>query len=134
MCKQEYLVKMQVNDMRQRTKLIANARLLRRNMTKEERHLWYDFLCEYPINFRRQKPILVYVVDFYCAKAKLAVELDGSQHMESAGQRYDMERTKALKELGIEVIRFPNNAIWNNFSGVCIAIDVAVKRRLEFMP
>lgn len=120
--------------MRQRTKLIANARLLRRNMTKEERHLWYDFLCEYPINFRRQKPILVYVVDFYCAKAKLAVELDGSQHMESASQRYDMERTKALKELGIEVIRFPNNAIWNNFSGVCIAIDVAVKRRLECMP
>ena len=69
-----------------------------------------------------------------CAKAKLAVELDGSQHMESAGQRYDIERTKALKELGIEVIRFPNNAIWNNFSGVCIAIDVAVKRRLECMP
>ena len=108
---------------------IEFARKLRREMTKEERHLWYDYLCKYPIRFRRQEIIESYIVDFYCQKAKLAVELDGSQHYEEKGKTYDEERTKRLSEFGIEVIRFSNTDVLRNFEGVCIKIDEAVKRK-----
>ena len=88
---------MQVNDMRQRTKLIANARLLRRNMTKEERHLWYDFLRSYPVRFLRQKVIDNYIADFYCHEARLIIELDGSQHYEDKGLLKDKIRTEKIE-------------------------------------
>ena len=65
------------------------AQILRKNMTKEERHLWYDFLKAYPIQFKRQYPIGNYIVDFYCYKARLVVELDGSQHCEPEAISYD---------------------------------------------
>ncbi len=110
---------------------IEYARKLRREMTKEERHLWYDFLCKYPIRFRRQEIIENYIVDFYCHKAKLAVELDGSQHYKDKEKIYDEERTKRLSEFGIEVIRFSNSDVLKNFEGVCMRIDEAVRFKVN---
>ena len=108
---------------------IEFARKLRREMTKEERHLWYDFLSDYPVRFRRQEIIKSFIVDFYCDKAKLAVELDGSQHYEEKVKLYDEERTKRLSEFGILIIRFSNSDVLKNFEGVCVKIDEAVKSR-----
>ena len=99
--------------------LLENARSLRRNMTKEERRLWYDFLRECPARFRRQEIIGNYIVDFYCSSAKLVVELDGSQHYETKGMERDRERTQFLNSLGICVLHFGNSEIWNSFRGVC---------------
>ena len=100
-------------------------------MTPEERHLWYNFLRTYPIRFNRQKIIGKYIVDFYCAKAKLIVELDGSQHYEDIGIEKDTERTKFLEQYGFKVIRIPNNKIKQNFKGVCEYIDLCVKQSLH---
>ncbi len=105
------------------------ARSLRRDMTKEERHLWYDYLRAYPLRFMRQRPIGPYIVDFYCAKACLVIELDGGQHFEDAGREADAARDRALAARGIAVLRIPNNEIHTNFSGVCEAIDREVRRR-----
>ena len=106
------------------------AQELRWNATKEKRHLWYDFLKAYPVQFRRQFPIGPYIVDFYCRQAKLAVELDGSQHYEDAGRRYDEKRTAFLeREYGVRVLRFSNPDVRQQFQGVCAAIDRAVKER-----
>ena len=100
-------------------KLTAKAQQLRKNMTPEERHLWYDFLKGLPITFNRQKVINQYIVDFYCAKAKLVIELDGSQHFEDAGAKADKERDAYLRSQGLRVLRYPNSEIWRNFEGVC---------------
>ena len=110
-----------------RQDLKKKAQKLRANMTKEERHLWYDFLKGYEVNFYRQKPIGEFIVDFYCASAKLVVELDGSGHYEPGEQRYDERRTRFLNGLGIKVLRFSNLDIWNNFEGVCMKIDECVR-------
>jgi len=99
-------------------------------MTKEERHLWYDYLRDYPVRFYRQKILGKYIVDFYCAEARLVVELDGSQHFDDVGQRRDAERTAFLNAYGLQVLRIPNNEVDNNFEGVCLYIDQAVKKRL----
>ena len=107
------------------------AKTLRKNMTKEEKHLWYDFLSTYHFKFYRQKVINKYIVDFYCAKAKLVIELDGSMHYEEKGLRYDDERTKVLTEYGLTVIRIPNFEINTNFEGVCNYIDGLVKQALS---
>ena len=111
--------------------LVSNAKQLRKNMTKEERHLWYDFLRDYPIRFQRQKVLGKYIVDFYCAKANLIVELDGSQHYEPAEALRDQERTEYLQQYGITVIRIPNNEVMKNFLGVCESIDSFVKQSLS---
>ncbi len=100
-------------------------------MTKEERHLWYDFLRTYPIRFSRQKILGKYIVDFYCAQAKLVVELDGSQHFEKKGLESDKERTEYLKQFGVTVVRIPNNEINRNFRVVCEHIDLKVKQSLS---
>ena len=100
-------------------------------MTKEERHLWYDFLRSYPIKFLRQKILGKYIVDFYCAEAKLIVELDGSQHYETREMEHDRERTVYLEQYGIQVLRIPNNEVNQNFSGVCEYIDLAVRQSLS---
>ena len=99
--------------------LTSTARCLRKTMTKEERHLWYDFLRSYPTRFYRQKVIGQYIVDFYCAAANLVVELDGSQHYEEKEAAYDAERTEYLNQYGLRVIRIPNNEVNQNFRGVC---------------
>ena len=104
-------------------KLIGNSRALRKNMTKEERHLWYDYLKLLPITVRRQKVIGTYIVDFYIAEAKLVIELDGSQHFEESGQEKDAQRDAYFESLGLQVLRIPNNAVTENFRGVCERIS-----------
>ena len=111
--------------------LVPNAKNLRKNMTKEERHLWYDFLRSYPVKFLRQKIMGKYIVDFYCAEAKLIIELDCSQHYEEKKAEYDAERTNYLEQYGIRVLRIPNNEVSQNFVGVCEYIDLAVGQSLS---
>ena len=96
-------------------------------MTKEEKHLWYDFLKNYTISFSRQKVLGKYIADFYCYKAKLVIELDGSQHFEEQGIAYDEQRTEFLKGYGLTVIRIANNMINQHFNDVCEFIDNYVK-------
>ena len=105
------------------------ARNLRKEMTKEERKLWYQFLRLYPVRFYRQKVLGKYIADFYCAKAKLIIELDGSQHYEEEGQEKDAFRTRYLEGYDLEVLRIANNQLRENFEGVCAYIDWIVKQR-----
>ena len=107
---------------------IANKNLtnisknLRKQMTKEEKHLWYDFLKKLPVTFNRQKVIGKYVVDFYCASAKLVIELDGSQHYEEQAREKDNERDAYLNSLGIKVLRYSNYDFNRRFDGACADI------------
>jgi len=98
------------------------AQHLRKNMTKEERHLWYNFLKRLPITIQRQKVIGKFIVDFYCASAKLVIEIDGSQHFEPESVEKDATRDKYLKNLGLVVKRYANNEINNDFESVCADI------------
>ena len=109
---------------------IKIAKILRKHMTKHERKLWYLFLREYPIRFQRQKAIDNYIADFYCAKAKLIIELDGSGHYEPHQILKDRIRTQRLEELDLTVVRFLNSDIDNNFRNVCEYIDTLVKESL----
>ena len=111
--------------------LVPLARQLRKEMTKEERHLWYDYLRSYPVQFLRQRVISKYIVDFYCAEAKLIVELDGSQHYESENIEKDAQRTAFLEGYGLRVIRIPNSEVKQNFRGVCAYIDAVVRQSLS---
>ena len=101
------------------SKLTDNAKILRKNMTKEERNLWYDFLKTLPITVNRQKVIGNYIVDFYIATAKLVVELDGSQHYEDNGIENDAQRDVFLNDLGIKVLRYSNLDVNQRFESVC---------------
>ena len=107
--------------------LIYYARKLRKKATKEENHLWYDFLRGYPKRFVRQKVLDNYILDFYCADVKLAIELDGSQHYNEIGRFNDVVRTKTINEYGISVLRFTNVEINNQFGAVCVYIDEFIK-------
>ena len=100
-------------------KLTENAKILRKNMTKEERHLWYDFFKTLPMTVNRQKVIGNYIVDFYIASHKLVVELDGSQHYEDKGIENDAKRDSFLNDLGIKVLRYSNLDINQRFESVC---------------
>ena len=111
--------------------LVANARDLRKNMTPEERHLWYDFLRQHPARFTRQKILGRYIVDFYSAKAKLVIELDGSQHYEGQQPERDQVRTKFLEQYGLWVVRIPNNEIKANFQGVCTYLETVMGQSLS---
>ena len=111
--------------------LVPFARRLRKEMTKEERHLWYDFLRTHPVRFSRQKVLGKYIVDFYSAEAKLVIELDGSQHYEELNVEKDTDRTTFLESYGLTVIRIPNNEVMRNFRGVCEYIDAAVRQSLS---
>ena len=111
--------------------IVPTARMLRKNMTKEEKHLWYDFLRKHPVRFSRQKVLGKYIADFYSAEAKLVIELDGSGHCTEKGIQYDEERTAFLEEYGLTVIRIPNGYIHQNFNGVCEYIDDVVKQSLS---
>ena len=110
------------------------AKTLRKRMTKEEKHLWYDFLKKLPITVHRQKVIGKYIVDFYCHEARLIVELDGSQHYEEQGQKKDTIRTEKIELRNLTVIRIPNNEIKNNFTGVCEYIDQIVRQSILYPP
>ena len=100
-------------------KLVTNARNLRKNMTKEERRLWYEYLRLHPLKFLRQKILGKYIVDFYVASAKVVIELDGSQHYELVGKQADEARDAYLNSLGITVLRYSNADINLRFSSVC---------------
>ena len=111
--------------------IVPFAKELRKNMTKEERHLWYDFLRGYPIKFTRQKVLGKYIADFYCAKANIVIELDGSQHYEDEGLLNDEKRTQYLNKLGINVIRISNLDVLKNFEGVCDHINNIVTKIVD---
>ena len=117
---------------KQNPKLVPNAKNLRKNMTKEERHLWYDFLRRYPVRFYRQKVLGHYIVDFYCAEAKLVIELDGSQHYNPDATKKDKERTAFLEQYDLTVLRIPNNEVMKNFHGVCEYIDHYVRSAVQW--
>ena len=111
--------------------ILRRSQYLRRNMTKEERHLWYDFLKGYPVQFKRQVPFGNYIVDFYCFQAKLVVELDGSQHCEPEEIAYDQMRTEYMKSLGLKVVRVSNLDVMQRFRAVCEMINCAVQERTD---
>ena len=111
--------------------IVPLAKELRRNMTKEERHLWYDFLRSYPVRFSRQKVLGKYIADFYSAEAKLVIELDGAQHRTEENELYDAERTAFLEGYGLTIIRISNDAINRDFHRMCIYIDECVRQSLS---
>ena len=107
---------------------IPLAKALRKNMTPWERKLWYDFLRTYPVRFQRQKAIGNYIADFYCARARLVIELDGGGHYTSEQAEKDALRTKDLESMNLTVVRVCNLDIDRNFRGVCEYIDLTVRR------
>jgi very-short-patch-repair endonuclease len=113
------------------SQLIANARALRRNMPSAERRLWFDGLSTLPWKFRRQRPVGAYIVDFYCAAAKLVIELDGATHDDELAQQRDAVRTAYLESLGLHVIRFTNDDVMKNLEAVLFEISRAVGQRAE---
>jgi len=113
------------------SKLTSLAKTLRKNMTKEEKHLWYDFLSQYPIRFLRQKVIDDYIVDFYCSSVGLIVELDGAQHYSETGELKDRIRTEQLERHALTVMRIPNKLIHTQFAAVCAYIDDWVQNALR---
>ena len=112
-------------------KMRERTRELRKNMTPQEKHLWYDYLKNYKVRFSRQKILGKYVADFYCAKANLVIELDGSQHYQEKELDYDKARTEYLSKFNIKVVRIPNNEVNKNFDGVCRYIDMTVQQNLK---
>ncbi len=110
--------------------LLENARVLRRNMTPQERHLWYDFLRYYPIKIFKQRIIGNYIADFYCSQARLVIEIDGAQHFTPEGKLYDDGRTETLNRYGLSVLRFTNSDVDKRFEGVCIMIDKVIRERM----
>ena len=112
-------------------KNITLAKNLRKNATPQENQLWYDFLSKYEIRFQRQKAIDNFIADFYCHKAKLIIEIDGSQHYTEEAKQSDEFRTEVLEGYDLTVVRFTNYQIDTNFYGVCRYIDDIVKALIE---
>jgi len=117
--------------MRKNNNLLNNAKCLRRNMTRQEKHLWYDFLQQYPAKIYKQRIIDSFIADFYCHKARLVIELDGSQHYTLEGKSYDEARSEVLERYGLYVLRFSNKDIDERFDAVCRMIDNVIQERLE---
>ncbi|MBE6583242.1 MAG: DUF559 domain-containing protein [Ruminococcaceae bacterium] len=115
----------------QNKELLEFAKDLRRNMTKQEKHLWYDYLRNYPIKIYKQRIIDNYIADFYCHQAKLVIEIDGSQHYTEDGRSRDEERTLILQKHDLLVMRFTNGDVDDYFEGVCKMIDKTIKERVN---
>ena len=122
---------MEQSPLKKNNKLLNVARILHRNSTRQEKHLWYDFLSKYEVRFQRQKAIDHFIADFYCHKAKLIIEIDGSQHYTAKGKRKDEFRTEILERYDLKIIRFTNGQINTNFRDVCEYIDAVVKASLS---
>lgn len=105
------------------SKLVERAKKLRKNMTVAEKKLWYSYLKSFSYRVLRQKPIDNFIVDFYCAKSKLVIEVDGDSHYTNDGREYDIERTQILEGYGLRVIRFSNDEVLNEFESVCQRIE-----------
>lgn len=110
---------------------LTQARALRRNLTPQERHLWYDFLRYYPVKFYKQRIIGEYIVDFYCASARLVIEVDGSQHYDPSEQQKDMQRTAYLESVGLAVVRYSNADVNVRFREVCEDIINKIQERTQ---
>ncbi len=111
--------------------LLKNARQLRSDMTPQERKLWYLFLKKYPVKIYKQRIIGSYIVDFYCAHAKLVIEIDGSQHYDDAGKENDSLRSAYLEDLGLLVVRYSNADINCRFDSVCESIRRHIQQRMS---
>lgn len=111
--------------------MLKTAKMLRKNMTPQERKLWYLFLRKYPVKIYKQRIIESFIVDFYCASARLVIEIDGSQHFTEQGIEYDKERSAIIEGYGLKVLRFTNYEVDTAFSNVCETIDSAIKAVLE---
>ena len=125
---------MRGDTMQHNSKLTSRAQELRKNMTREERRLWYKYLRSYPYRFRRQVTFGNFILDFYCAAARLAIELDGSQHYNAEGMARDAQRTAFLEGNGIYVLRFSNADVMRNLRGVCEQINLVVQQRVSDIP
>lgn len=112
------------------SRLNERAKELRRKMTPQERKLWYAFLRTYPVKIYKQRIIKFFVVDFYCARARLVIELDGTQHYTKQGKVYDEERSAIMEGYGIEVLRFSNCEVDQAFDAVCERIDETIRHRM----
>ena len=113
------------------SKMKETARSLRKNMTRQEKHLWYDFLRDYPVKWYRQRSVDRFIVDFFCFKARLVIQLDGSQHYTEDGMEYDSIRTDILEKYNLEVLRFTNMEVDANFRDICETIDGKVRERVQ---
>ena len=111
--------------------LLESAKFLRRNMTRQEKHLWYDFLRYYPIKIYKQRIIDNFIADFYCHQARLVIEVDESHHYTDDGKAYDIIRTNILEQYEIYVLRFSNSEIEHDFQSVCQTIDKTIKSRIS---
>ncbi len=125
---------MEQTPLKKSNELLNIARMLRRNMTRQEKHLWYDFLRYYPVKIYKQRIIDHFIADFYCHSARLVIELDGSQHYTNQGKTHDEARTEILERYGIYVLRFSNKDVDKNFEGVCHMIDRVIHERIENLP
>ncbi len=112
-------------------KLKEIAKDLRKNMTKAEKKLWYEFLSSHKKRFLKQRPIDNYIVDFYCASCKLVIEIDGDTHFTKEGIEYDKERTAVLQGYGLKVVRFTNPEVLESFDAVCEIIDKNIEKNLN---
>ena len=110
------------------------AKQMRKNATPQENRLWYDFLRSYGVRFRRQQPIDNYIADFFCYRAKLVIEVDGTQHYTEKGKQDDALRTEKLEGYDLKVIRITNRQIDANFNDVCRYIDQTVRQLIEEEP
>ena len=122
-----------MEQLKKNNKLLNAAKDLRRNMTPQENHLWYDFLQHYPIKIYKQRIIDNFIVDFYCHGARLVIELDGSQHYTREGKAHDKSRTEVLEKYGIDVLRFSNKDVDEKFESVCDMIDKIINDRIGNM-
>ena len=111
--------------------LKSRSRALRRDMTRQERRLWYDFLRTYPVKVYRQRSIDRFIADFYCSRAHLVIEVDGGQHFTSDGAEHDAERSEILQRYALAVVRVSNCDIDQNFSAVCEFIDRRIKEEIS---
>ncbi|NJN74157.1 MAG: endonuclease domain-containing protein [Limnothrix sp. RL_2_0] len=106
--------------------LVARAKALRTNMTAAEKKLWFEYLRRFPLKVYRQRPIDHYIVDFFCAKLKLVIEVDGDTHFTEAAQEYDQIRSEILQGYGLKVLRFTNDEVLQNFAAVCSKIEANI--------
>ena len=111
--------------------LKERSRELRKNMTRQERHLWYDFLRDYPLKIYRQRSIDRFIADFYCSRAHLVIEVDGSQHYTKEGEQRDKERSEVLQKYNLTVVRVKNTDVDRNFPAVCEFLDRRIKEELS---
>ncbi len=110
-------------------KLLHNAKSLRKEMTEEEKHLWFDFLCALSVRVKRQKVIGRYIVDFYIPEVKTVIEIDGLQHTTPEARKADEERDLYLRSLDITVLRYSNESVRKNFRGV--VADILEKTKIN---